>query len=130
MIRLSRREPVSTEDIRQLLVECRRDESVRGKRDAAIVYLLAFYGLRLSRVFALNSSDVEQDRIRIGKAMFPLPQDGAEILAAWRRARGARSGPLFLAIQGKATLLSRRLSRPSMNLVFHRRCVAAGLLRS
>jgi hypothetical protein len=123
----SRRGPVSGEDIRQLLFACEHDPSLRGRRDAAVVYLLAALGVPPRIAKALNLRDRNGRRLSLNGGSLELPAEGAHLLERWIGARGNRSGPLFLATRTAGTTLFRRLSLSALNRVFDRRCQQAGV---
>ena len=114
----SRRGPVSGEDIRQLLFACQYDTSVLGRRDAAILYLLAVMAVPARAVSSLNLADGESAG---------YPEEARTLLSEWIEVRGREPGPLFLATRSASNISPRRLSPSAMNLVFLRRCQDAGV---
>jgi len=82
---------LSTEQVRQMLRHCDRTTSL-GRRDYAILLLLARLGLRASEVLRLNLEDIDWENARItvmGKgerpAQLPLPADAGKAVAFYLR---------------------------------------------
>ena len=119
------------EEVAQLVRSC--DEStVVGRRDRAIITLLARMGLRAGEVAALELSHFDWPRGEVavpGKgsqvARMPLPEDVGEALTAY--ILGGRpktnAGPLFLRVQAPQG----RLSAESVKEVVRRACRRAGM---
>ena len=120
---------VATEhDLKKLLGTCDKRDRL-GRRDAAILGLLAWGGLRRSETCALDVDDVELDkrfvaipRTKIGRPrQVPLHPDAVDLLDSWMRTRGKEPGPLFLSRTG------RRLSPNAVGQMFATRCALVGL---
>lgn len=85
----------------------------RGRRDAAVVALMAFCGLRVHEVAALSMGDVEGETviIRAGKGghyrKVPLPGAARVALDAWVRERPLGPGPLFPGAGGRPVSVRR-----------------------
>ncbi len=82
---------ISPEQVRQVLRHCDRTTR-RGRRDYAILLLLARLGLRAGEVARLNLEDIDWENARItvlGKgeqqAQLPLPADAGKAIAAYLR---------------------------------------------
>jgi integrase len=87
---------LSPKQIDAALRTCREDRSPKGRRDYAILMLLAMYGLRAGEVVRLRLDDIDwrTDRLHIrhsktgSHSMLPLlPAVGAALLAYLRRGR-------------------------------------------
>ncbi len=90
-----------------------------GSRTKAIIYLLAFMGLRISSVMSLDmdSIDYEEKSIRVRwkgkgeqKAHYvwrPVGDDTFEVLEDWIKVRGNKDGPVFVALDRSRKNLSR-----------------------
>jgi len=80
---------LSTEQVRQVLRHCERTTPL-GRRDYAILLLLARLGLRAGEVTRLNLEDIDWENSRItvlGKGQrrtqFPLPADAGKAIASY-----------------------------------------------
>jgi site-specific recombinase XerD len=89
---------LSGEQVQALLDSCDRD-SVTGRRDFAIVTVLARLGLRAGEVARLELGDVDWYRgelaveVKGGRVeRLPLPVDVGEAIVAWLRERRPRAG--------------------------------------
>lgn len=100
---------ISWESVQKLLAAPKR-ETHSGRRDYAVLQLLASYGLRISQVTHLKLEDIDwhQHRIKFSSSKkgndlcFPLTQDVAEALLAYLRdTRGRAAFPeVFLTVRG------------------------------
>jgi integrase/recombinase XerD len=123
----------SPQQVARLLESCDR-RSATGRRDFAIVMLLARLGLRAGEAAALEVDDIDW---RAGEVMvtgkgnrreqLPLPHDVGEAIAGYCR-RGRRRGDcrdLFLRVSAPHT----GLSTSGISEVVARACTRAGLPR-
>ncbi|WP_026603568.1 tyrosine-type recombinase/integrase [Methylomonas sp. 11b] len=95
---------LATREIHRLLAICEQDKAALvGQRDAAILTLLVFAGLRRSEVVSLCVNDYVPRNglllIREGKGQKPrelqLPAQARQALKRWLHQRGGVPGPLF-----------------------------------
>lgn len=85
---------LSREQVQRVLAACERS-TVRGKRDYAILLLLARLGLRAGEIVALQLEDVDWANAQLtvrskkgdGWARLPLPRDVGQALARYLRVR-------------------------------------------
>lgn len=123
----------SPQQVARLLASCDR-RRVAGRRDFAIVMLLARLGLRAGEAAALSVDDIDW---RVGEVVvtgkgnrrerLPLPHDVGEAIAGYCR-RGRRRGDcrdLFLRVNAPHT----GLSTSGISEVVARACTRAGLPR-
>ena len=96
--------------MRQVLDHCDRSTSV-GRRDYAILLLLARLGLRAGEVVRLNLEDIDWENARItvcgkgGKwAQFPLPTDVARAIARYLRHDRPRCASRRVFLRSKAPI--------------------------
>jgi integrase/recombinase XerD len=114
----------------KLLASCDRRRTV-GRRDYAIVLLLARLGLRAGEVAAITLEDVDWRRGELlihGKGgrddLLPLPCDLGEALVSYLRRRGpSESRTLFLKVLAPAG----PMSGDAIGGVVHDACVRAGI---
>ena len=123
---------VSPADLARLMDSCDRD-SVAGRRDLAILVLLARLGLRAGEVAALDLGDIGWRRGEItvcGKGSrrdsLPLPVDVGEAMAGWLaggRPREAACPAVFVRLRPPHG----RLASTSVSHVVRRACARAGV---
>lgn len=121
---------LESEQVARLLASC--PDTVAGRRDRAVMVLMARLGLRAGEVAALEMGDFDWVRGEVeipGKGgrreRLPLPEDVGEAVAAY--VLGGRpnctTGPLFHRVQAPAG----RLSVHSVKEVVRRACRRAGI---
>lgn len=122
------------DELRLLLAACLGEHTPLGRRDAAIIALLAAAGLRRAELAALEVTDYDQasgaitvhegkgrkGRVSYGRAARPY-------VNAWLAARGHEPGPLFLPARGRRGFARRHLSGEAVRLILRRRAAQAGL---
>ena len=123
---------VSPADLARLMDSCDRD-SAAGRRDFAILVLLARLGLRAGEVAALDLGDISwrQGEITVrGKGSrrdsLPLPVDAGEAVAGWLaggRPREAACPAVFVRLRPPHG----RLASTSVSHVVRRACARAGV---
>jgi len=123
---------VSPADLARLTDSCDRD-SAAGRRDFAILVLLARLGLRAGEVAALDLGDISwrQGEITVrGKGsrrdILPLPVDAGEAMAGWLaggRPREAACPAVFVRLRPPRG----RLASASVSHVVRRACARAGV---
>ncbi len=122
---------VSPAELARLMVSCDRDSAV-GRRDFAILVLLARLGLRAGEVAALDLGDIcwRQGEITVrGKGsrrdILPLPVDAGEAVAGWLaggRPREAGCPAVFVRLRAPHGRLA-----TSVSYVVRRACTRAGV---
>jgi integrase/recombinase XerD len=123
---------VSPADLARLMGSCDRG-SAAGRRDFAILVLLARLGLRAGEVAALDPGDIcwRQGEITVrGKGsrrdILPLPADAGEAVAGWLaggRPREAACPAVFVRLRPPHG----RLASTSVSYVVRRACTRAGV---
>ena len=123
---------VSAADLALLIGSCDR-RSVAGRRDFAILLLLARLGLRAGEVAALELGDISWRRGEItvrGKGRrrdcLPLPADVGEAVAGWL-AGGRPPGAACPAVFVRLRPPHGRLASTSVSYVVRRACARAGI---
>jgi site-specific recombinase XerD len=127
---------LTEQQVRDLLATTRRDRTAMGRRDYAMILLLATYGLRAGEVVRLQLEDLDwrRERIRIrrskrgGESLLPLtPAVGETLLQYLGKARPisdrrevflrlrAPHGP-FSRGAGLYAIVSRRLARAGIHV--------------
>lgn len=110
-------------------------DGVAGRRDAAVLTLLAYTGLRRSEVAGLTFANCvlgNNPRLRVrGKGdkerEVPLAPQVVAALNAWLLARGRRQGPLFARVDRNGKVLAGGLSDNGIWKIVSRRNEEAGL---
>lgn len=107
---------VSTDELRALVLACRRTGRARGARDLALLALLYGAGLRRAEACGLQLADLRPDGLRVlGKGSIervqPLPPGARLWLRRWLQVRGRWAGPLLCPLHpaGVGTVLQRPL---------------------
>jgi integrase/recombinase XerD len=123
---------VSPAEVARLMDSCDLD-CVAGRRDFAILVLLARLGLRAGEVAGLDLGDIRwrQGEIIVrGKGsrrdILPLPADGGEAVAGWLaegRPRDAACPAVFVRLRPPHG----RLASTSVSYVVRRACARAGI---
>lgn len=116
-----------------LLVEARKRNDGKGRRDVAILRLLFDLALRRSEVASLDVGHVDLDagkvdvlgKGRSGREKLTLPAPTCEVLTAWLAVRGTEPGPLFVSYHPDGR--RGRLSATSINRVINGLAARAGL---
>jgi len=126
------RKSVDTGKIEKLLAVTRSDETVRGRRDFAMLSILYGAGLRRSELTHLDLSHIEENRLMVfGKGRrwrtAHLGQASAAALNSWLAIRGTAPGALFTPIHRSGAVLARRLSTEAIARIVARRAQAAGV---
>ena len=110
-------------------------DGVAGRRDAAVLTLLAYTGLRRSEVAGLTFANCvlgNNPRLRVrGKGdkerEVPLAPQVVAALNDWLAARGRRQGPLFARVDRNGKVLAGGLSDNAIWKIVSRRNAEAGL---
>jgi integrase/recombinase XerD len=123
--------PLPSEQVRALLNGCRRDTAA-GRRDLAMLMLMARLGLRAAEVAGLRLADFDWRAGELavrGKGrrtdQMPLPADVGEAIACYLRLARPRAatGVVFLTVVAP----HRPLVPTAVSEMVRRRCVQAGL---
>ncbi|CAA9558636.1 MAG: hypothetical protein AVDCRST_MAG18-888 [uncultured Thermomicrobiales bacterium] len=112
-------------------------EAVAGRRDAAVITVLAYTGLRRSEVAVLDLANLvfdRQSRLRVrGKGdkerEVPLAPQVVAALQGWLAARGRRQGRLFRRVDRNGHILDSGLSDNAIWRIVAKRRDEAGLSR-
>lgn len=113
---------------------CRRDGSLAGARDLALLAMLYPCGLRRAEASALNLADwsPEDRALRVsGKGRrardVPVGEGVPAVLELWLHRRGRHAGPLFPRLKVSGALRAERLSGHGIYRVCARRAAEAGV---
>ncbi len=122
---------LGVEELRRL-VEAPDGETTGGKRDRAMLLLMAFAGLRLQETVGLDERHVslEARAIRVlGKGskerLVPLNEDAARMLAEWMAVRAPAAGEKALFLNRRGTRISGRM----VEKIVEKHARAAGVWR-
>jgi site-specific recombinase XerD len=104
-------------ELRELFKACKRDETVAGRRDAAMIAILYGAGIRRAEAASLDLADynVETGELKItGKGnkqrLCYATNGSADALAVWLVRRGSDAGPLFQPINKGGRIIARRMT--------------------
>ncbi|CAA9891988.1 Integrase family protein [Candidatus Methylobacter favarea] len=129
---------LSASEVKRLLKACENDSS-HGCRDAAIIALLAYAGLRRSEIASVKVADYSRRSgqliIREGKGQrqrkLVLPTAARTWLRRWLHERGAGPGPLFCRLTKNGECdYKLRLNGQQVYGLLRRRSRAAGIAPS
>jgi integrase/recombinase XerD len=134
--RISTGRSLKAVEITRLFNACRKDVSVQGRRDGALLALLAYGGLRRSEVASLTLDDYARRtgkvRVREGKGQrqreLVLPVVAREYLRAWLSCRGGMPGPLFCQLaKTNVVLPGQGINAQGVYAILKRRAREAGI---
>lgn len=126
---------LSGTEIIRLYTVC-QDDSAIGKRDAAILALMAYAGLRRSEVAVLNVGDYSprngQLVVRIGKGQkhreLLLPMPARHLLRQWLQHRGNTPGAMFSQLAKNSNfIVTKTLTAQNIYSLLLRRAKQAGI---
>jgi site-specific recombinase XerD len=126
------RKSVDTRNIERLLAVTQGDQTLRGRRDCAILSVLYGAGLRRAELTHLDLAHVDGSRLMVfGKGRkwrtAKLGQDAGTALECWVQVRGTAPGALFLPVHRSGALRQRRLSTEAVARIVAQRAHAAGV---
>lgn len=124
----------SANEVADMLSAAAADMTIRGRRDAALVAVLAGCGLRRSEAAALRVGDLDLMKctvlIRSGKGrrqrLLPLPSWVVDFVREWVMTAGV-AGALFCGVDRWGNLGQRQLSGHAVNEIVGRLAIAAGV---
>jgi integrase len=113
--------------VRRLLEATHADTSPKGRRDAAILAVIAGSGLKRSEVTSLRLADVDPQKgtLRLSGETIRLGKDERSALRAWISERGRKAGPLFSPIDKAGNRSERAMSGQAIADVVAARGAAA-----
>lgn len=124
---------VEAESLNTIFEQCESDPHFTSERDAAIVAVGYFGGLRRAEIAALDLSDWDAEArsllVRRGKGQKTrtvyLAKEGADILAVWLEKRGKPDvKPLFLRFYKGGLMQTERISAQTVYNVLKRRSLS------
>ena len=130
--RTSPRKNIDTGKIEKLLAVTSSDQTVRGRRDLAILSVLCGAGLRRAELVHLDLSHIDGSQLMVfGKGRqwrtAQLRKNAIAALNSWIEVRGTLPGALFPPIHRSGALRSRRLSTEAVARIVGRRARIAGV---
>lgn len=121
-------------EIRALFEACAQDHSPAGRRDAALIAVLAGGGLRRAEIVALNVADFDPETGALtvsgkgGKARVTYATNGSLLaIEQWLEIRGTEPGALFNPVNKGGRIDPRRVTDQSVYNVLRKRGKQAGL---
>ena len=125
---------LSNDELQKVFDACRRDTSLAGVRDGAIIALLYGLGLRRAEVVSLDLSDYNSaqgiiavhgkgNKPRLGYAL----EQVRALLEDWLHLRGERDGPMFSPINKGGGIAMHRFTPQGLALVVKKRAAEAGV---
>jgi len=126
---------LSERETKALIAACKRDKTIAGKRDMAVIVLMLATGLRRSEVVALNVDDYNtrngQLMVLSGKgnkqrAVF-IQTNARRLIKPWIEIRGKNSGKLFQPINNKCDIINRIMTSQSIYDLIGKRSIEASI---
>ena len=134
-----KREELTSEEVRAVIRKCREDQTLAGKRDLAILTLMAYCALRSIEINRANLDNLrtEQERMILevqGKGyaeadeIVIIPRDQEPVLRAWiaSRKKTSKEGPLFISLSNRSK--GERLSLKAIRDIVKARYGMAGVV--
>jgi len=126
---LPRGRMLSLGEMRTLFETCAEDHSTAGRRDAALITVLAGAGLRRAEIVALDMADFDAETgaltVRSGKgrkARITYAANGCLLaLEQWLEIRGTEPGPLFCPVSKGGQISLRRMTDQAVYIVLRKR---------
>jgi integrase/recombinase XerD len=124
---------LSQKETKALLAACRRDKTIAGKRDLAIIILMLATGLRRSEVTALNSQDYITRNgeliVMEGKGnkqrVIYIQTNARQLIRPWLDCRGKEDGNLFYPINNHNEIIIRKMNSQSIYDLIKKRSIEA-----
>lgn len=131
------RDILTGEEMRRLLAQAARDQSPAGIRNQAIIYLLAFSGMRSVEVYRSNYEDIQpkggrmvlmlQGKGHTSKDDYIVINERLEpALYSWLEIRGNQPGALFVSLSDRSK--GERLSLRAIRAIVKQLYQAAGII--
>jgi len=119
---------LTQQEIRSLIAVCKRDKTILGKRDLAIITLILATGLRRSEVTNLQLSDYNTRNgeliVKAGKGnkqrIVYLQKDARHLIKLWLNHRGKEAGVIFYTINN-SQILNKKMTTQSLYYVLKKR---------
>jgi len=134
-----KREELTSEEVREVIRKCREDQTPAGKRDLALLTLMAYCALRTIEINRANLDNLntEQERMILevqGKGyqeadeIVIIPRDQEPVLRAWiaSRKKISKDGALFISLSNRTK--GERLSLKAIRDLVKARYLAAGVV--
>ena len=123
---------LSQHETKGLISACKRDKSVTGKRDLAIIVLMLATGLRRSEVVALDIDDYNTRNgeliVMTGKGnkqrVVYIQTDARRLIKPWLDYRGKEGGSLFKPMNNK-NVINRQMTTQSLYDLLKKRSIEA-----
>ncbi len=122
-------------EIKALIGVCKRDKTIAGRRDLAVVTLMLSTGLRRSEVVSLNIDDYNSRNgeltVKAGKGnkqrLVFIQVDARQLIKPWLNCRGKSAGQFFYPINNKIAIIQRQMTTQSLYDLIKKRSVDAGI---
>ena len=123
-------------EIKALIAACKRDKTIAGKRDLAVITLMLSTGLRRSEVVSLNIEDYNSRNgeltVKAGKGnkqrLVFIQVDARQLIKHWLKCRGKSAGQFFYPINNKIAIVQRKMTTQSLYDLIKKRSVEANIV--
>jgi len=125
---------LSKKETKALITVCKRDKSISGKRDLAMIVLMLATGLRRSEVVALNMGDYNTRNgeliVMAGKGnkqrVVFIQTEPRRLIKLWLDSRGRELGALFQPINNQKSI-NRHMTSQSLYDLLKKRSIEASI---
>ena len=126
---------LSHQETKALIAACKRDKTINGRRDLAVIALMLASGLRRSEVVALDIENYDTNNgqllVMAGKGnkqrVVFIQTDARRLIKPWIDCRGKEVGKLFQSIRNKNDILNRKMNSQSIYDLIKKRSIEANI---
>ena len=123
---------LTQQETKGLIAACKRDKTIAGKRDLAMIVLMLATGLRRSEVVALGIDDYNTRNgeliVIVGKGnkqrVVFIQADSRQLIKPWINCRGKGLGALFQPINNR-NIINRQMTSQSLYDLLKKRSIEA-----
>jgi len=125
---------LSERETKRLIAACKKDKTIAGKRDIAIIALMLGTGLRRSEIVSINRDDYNVrngDLVVRGKGIKQrlafIQGENRRLMVPWLKIRGNEAGSLFFPITRHLNLVRRNMTSQSIYDLIQKRSIEANV---
>lgn len=124
---------LSSRETKALITACKRDKTVNGKRDLAVIVMMLATGLRRSEIVALDIADYNSRNGELivlnGKGnkqrIIFIQTNARRLIKPWLESRGKEAGKLFNPITNQTDIANRQMNSQSLYDLIKKRSAQA-----
>jgi len=126
---------LTQQEIKSLIAACKRDKTIKGKRDLAIIALMLATGLRRSEVVNLNIADYNTRNgeivVMAGKGnkqrSIYIQANARKLIRPWIDCRGSEDGRFFQSVRNNLTFINNKMTSQNIYDLLKKRSIEAKL---